>query len=71
VSGFLSIRPQKGTAIQGAINAGIEGLTRGLALQLAPVRVNCVSPGLVMTEMYDGLDGDSRKSMFKGRLLAA
>jgi len=37
VSGFLSIRPQKGAAIQSAINAALEGLTRGLALELAPV----------------------------------
>ena len=66
VSGFLSIRPKKGAAIQGAINAALEGLTRGLALELAPVRVNCVSPGLVMTEMYDGLAGDARQSMFDG-----
>ena len=66
VSGFLSIRPKKGAAIQGAINAALEGLTRGLALELAPVRVNCVSPGLVMTEMYDGLAGDARQSMFEG-----
>lgn len=66
VSGFLSIRPQKGAALQGAINAALEGLTRGLALELAPVRVNCVSPGLVRTELYDGLDGDARKAMFEG-----
>lgn len=66
VSGFLSIRPSKGAAIQGAINAALEGLTRGLALEFAPVRVNCVSPGLVMTELYDGLDGDARKAMFEG-----
>ncbi|MBY6089934.1 SDR family oxidoreductase [Maritimibacter alkaliphilus] len=66
VSGFLSVRPKPGAAIQGAINAGIEGLTRGLALELAPVRVNCISPGLIKTEMYDGLDGDGRKSMFDG-----
>jgi NAD(P)-dependent dehydrogenase (short-subunit alcohol dehydrogenase family) len=66
VSGFLSIRPTKGRAIQGAINAALEGLTRGLALELAPVRVNCVSPGLVMTEMYDGLAGDARQALFDG-----
>lgn len=65
-SGFLSIRPKAGTAIQGAINAGLEGLTRGLALEIAPTRVNCVSPGLIMTEMYDKLDGDQRKAMFEG-----
>ncbi|MCH4091136.1 SDR family oxidoreductase [Acetobacter sp.] len=66
VSGFLSIRPKKGAAIQGAINAALEGLTRGLALEFAPVRVNCVSPGLVMTELYDSLADDSRRAMFDG-----
>ena len=66
VSGFLSVRPKAGAAIQGAINAGIEGLTRGLALELAPIRVNCISPGLIKTEMYDTLDGDGRKTMFDG-----
>ncbi|MCJ2182541.1 SDR family oxidoreductase [Novosphingobium sp. 1949] len=66
VSGFLSIRPKKGAAIQSAINAGLEGLTRGLALELAPVRVNCVSPGLVMTPMLDGQGGDARQAMFEG-----
>ncbi|GKT33619.1 Short-chain dehydrogenase/reductase SDR like protein, partial [Aduncisulcus paluster] len=35
ISGFLSVRPKAGAAIQGAINAGLEGLTRGLALELA------------------------------------
>lgn len=65
-SGFLSIRPKAGAAIQGAINAALEGLTRGLALELAPIRINCVSPGLIMTEMYDSLEGDGRKSMFEG-----
>jgi hypothetical protein len=40
-SGFLSVRPRAGAAIQGAINAALEGSTRGLALEFAPVRVNC------------------------------
>lgn len=64
VSGFLSARPKPGTAILAALNAGLEGLTRGLAVEFAPVRVNCVSPGLVMTEMYDRLGEDGRKEMF-------
>lgn len=64
VSGFLSVRPRKGAAIQSAINAALEGLTRGLALELAPVRVNCLSPGLVKTEMIDALKNDTRKTMF-------
>lgn len=65
-SGFLSIRPKAGAAIQAAINAGLEGLTRGLALEFAPIRVNYVSPGLVETEMYGTLEGDGRRAMFEG-----
>ncbi|TPW27872.1 SDR family oxidoreductase [Martelella alba] len=65
-TGFLSARPKAGAAIQGAINAGMEGLARGLALEFAPVRVNCVAPGLIMTEMYDTLAGDGRQAMFEG-----
>lgn len=52
------MRPKAGAAIQGAINAALEGLTRGLALEFAPLRMNCVSPGLIMTEMYESLAGD-------------
>ncbi|WP_102223472.1 SDR family oxidoreductase [Acidimangrovimonas sediminis] len=66
ISGTLSTRPKPGTALQGAINAGLEGLTRGLAVELAPLRVNCIAPGLVKTEMVDTLDGDGRKAMFEG-----
>ena len=47
VSGFLSIRPRPNSAIVGAANGPLESLTRGLALELAPVRVNCVSSGII------------------------
>ncbi|WP_299178147.1 hypothetical protein [uncultured Brevundimonas sp.] len=43
VSGFLSVRPGA-WVLQGAINAALESLARGLALELSPVRVNAVSP---------------------------
>ena len=35
----------------GAANGALESLARALALELAPVRVNCVSPGIVDTPM--------------------
>src|SRR5258707_2963987 len=44
-SGVLSQRPGTGMPILGAVNAAVEGLGRALALELAPVRVNVVSPG--------------------------
>jgi signal transduction histidine kinase len=47
VSGFLSKRPSATAVLQGAINAALEGLVRGLALEFAPLRVNAVSPGVI------------------------
>lgn len=64
VSGFLSVRPSKTSVLQGAINAALESLARGLALELAPVRVNTVSPGMVDTPLWGKLPGDARKAMF-------
>ncbi|WP_112663551.1 SDR family oxidoreductase [Microvirga flavescens] len=52
VSGFLSVRPSKTAALQGAINAALEALGRGLALELAPIRVNTASPGFVDTPLW-------------------
>lgn len=66
VSGFLSVRPSRTSVLQGAINAALESLARGLALELAPVRVNTVSPGLINTSMWDKLPEASRKAMFDG-----
>jgi NAD(P)-dependent dehydrogenase (short-subunit alcohol dehydrogenase family) len=44
ISGSLSERPSALSVLQGAINAGLDTLARGLALELAPVRVNSGSP---------------------------
>ena len=64
VSGFLSHRPSAGAVLQGAINAAIEALARGLALERAPVRVNTVSPGLIDTPLWQGMREDDRAAMF-------
>lgn len=66
VSGFLSVRPSASSVLQGAINAALEALTRGLALELAPVRVNAVSPGLVETPLWSGMAAEKREAMFAG-----
>ena len=39
-----------------AYGSAVEGLARGLAVDLAPVRVNAVSPGAVRTELFAGLE---------------
>ncbi|WP_313606899.1 SDR family oxidoreductase [Rhizobium sp.] len=65
ISGFLSERPSASSVLQGAINAALESLGRGLALELSPVRVNSVSPGLIDTPLWSKMEDESRKSMFE------
>lgn len=64
ISGFLSQRPSATAALQGAINAALEALARGLALERAPVRFNTVSPGLVDTPLYAKMSQADRQAMF-------
>ena len=52
IAGFLATRPSGQRALMGAINAALESLVQGLALELKPVRVNAVSPAMVDTEMW-------------------
>ncbi len=51
VSGGAAVRPRPGRAVVAAACAALETLTAVLAQELAPVRVNCISPGLIDTPM--------------------
>jgi NAD(P)-dependent dehydrogenase (short-subunit alcohol dehydrogenase family) len=59
MSGAYSTRPVPGASTLAAIQAGLEGLARGLAVDLSPIRVNAVSPGLTDTPLIRGLFGDA------------
>jgi NAD(P)-dependent dehydrogenase (short-subunit alcohol dehydrogenase family) len=64
-SGVLSRRPSAGTTGLGAVNAAVEALARGLAVELAgQARVNCISPGMVATEAYAAMPEADRKGMY-------
>ena len=63
VSGFLSIRPRPASAIVGAANGALESLARSLALELAPVRVNAVSPGIIDTPIRAAMPEAARQEM--------
>jgi NAD(P)-dependent dehydrogenase (short-subunit alcohol dehydrogenase family) len=63
-NGMLAHRPMKGMPIVSASAMAAEGLALGLAVDLAPVRVNCVCPGLIETELFDRY-GEGRKEMLK------
>lgn len=64
-SGYLSVRPNTSSVVQGAINAAVEALGRGLALELSPVRVNTVSPGLTVTPLWNKLPEADREAMYR------
>src|SRR4051794_40049610 len=63
VSGFLSIRPRPNSAIVSAANGALESLARALALELAPVRVNAVSPGIIDTPIRAAMLEEARREM--------
>jgi NAD(P)-dependent dehydrogenase (short-subunit alcohol dehydrogenase family) len=63
VSGYLSIRPRPNAAIVAAANGALESLARALALELAPVRVNAVSPGIIDTPIRAAMPEAARLEM--------
>jgi NAD(P)-dependent dehydrogenase (short-subunit alcohol dehydrogenase family) len=51
-TGVSAAKSGPGWSLTAGVTAGIAGAARGLALDLAPLRVNCIAPGLVKTEMW-------------------
>ncbi|KAK4893161.1 hypothetical protein LTR27_008501 [Elasticomyces elasticus] len=70
-SGTGAMNPGKTASIGGALNAGLFTMTQGLALELADkrIRVNCVVPGIVATELWDKMgtigSGDEQNQKLK------
>ena len=54
-----------GTAGLAAINGGIAAMARTLARELAPIRVNVLSPGLVDTPAYSWMGETERRAFFE------
>ncbi|WP_079110041.1 SDR family oxidoreductase [Streptomyces roseifaciens] len=64
MSGAASVRPPAAAPAYVACNAAIEGLGRGLAVELAPVRVNVVSPGTVDGNLWAQRPAEVREASF-------
>jgi NAD(P)-dependent dehydrogenase (short-subunit alcohol dehydrogenase family) len=56
--GVRAHRPAKGAPLSTAFAGAIEHLTMGLAVDLAPVRVNAVCPGVILTEVWDSVPAE-------------
>jgi NAD(P)-dependent dehydrogenase (short-subunit alcohol dehydrogenase family) len=64
-TGIAGQRPQKGWVIAASVCGTIEALTRALAVELAPIRVNAVSPGVVRTNLWQSMSAPDRERLFE------
>ena len=66
-TGTVSERPIQGWGAPAGFATGLHGVTRAMALDLAPLRVVLVSPGAVDTELWNtlGLNEDQKQGMIK------
>jgi NAD(P)-dependent dehydrogenase (short-subunit alcohol dehydrogenase family) len=63
-TGTVGQRPLPGAALAAAGAGAAEGLVRGLAAELAPVRVNAVRAGAIRTPLWDGVPEPQREAVF-------
>ena len=64
-SGLASMRPRSGWSLGASICSAMEGLTRALAVELAPIRVNVVAPGMVKTPLWANVPEADREVLFQ------
>jgi NAD(P)-dependent dehydrogenase (short-subunit alcohol dehydrogenase family) len=63
-SGVAAFKPAVGYLGVAVTNGAVDFLTRSLALELGPVRVNSISPGVVDTGAWDALGADGKEAYF-------
>jgi NAD(P)-dependent dehydrogenase (short-subunit alcohol dehydrogenase family) len=64
-NGAAGLRPHKGWTVAASICGAMEALTRALAVELAPIRVNAVCPGVVRTELWRDMSAFDRDAMYQ------
>jgi NAD(P)-dependent dehydrogenase (short-subunit alcohol dehydrogenase family) len=63
LTGGAAIRPRPGIAMVTATFAALESLSTALALELGPIRVNTLRPGVIDTDMWSFLDESARDKL--------
>jgi NAD(P)-dependent dehydrogenase (short-subunit alcohol dehydrogenase family) len=64
-TGVAGQRPHKGWVVAASVCGTIEALTRALAVELAPIRVNAVSPGVVRTALWQSMSSAEREQLYE------
>lgn len=68
LSGTASRTALMHTAGLAAVNGAITQMGQTLAMELAPLRVNVISPGLIDTPAYDHLSNDAKAALFSSMI---
>jgi len=63
MSGVSAWRPRPGGSVGSASCGAIEAFARSLAIDLAPIRVNTIAPGLIDTPLIDALVGERKHDL--------
>jgi NAD(P)-dependent dehydrogenase (short-subunit alcohol dehydrogenase family) len=64
-TGIAGQRPRKGWVIAASVCGTIEAMTRALAVELATIRVNAVSPGVVRTNLWQTMSASERERLYE------
>jgi NAD(P)-dependent dehydrogenase (short-subunit alcohol dehydrogenase family) len=64
-AGVAAFKIQPGTLAVAITNGAADTLTRSLAVELAPIRVNALSPGVIDTGAWDALGDERKAAMFE------
>jgi NAD(P)-dependent dehydrogenase (short-subunit alcohol dehydrogenase family) len=64
-TGVAKDRPGAGWAVAASICGAVAALTKALAVELAPIRVNAVAPGVVRSPLWSRMDTDERERMYR------
>lgn len=63
-SGIVGWRPKPGTVVKGTANAALASLVTHLAVELAPLRVNAIAPGITDSGTWDQLPDERRRALY-------
>jgi NAD(P)-dependent dehydrogenase (short-subunit alcohol dehydrogenase family) len=63
-SGSGATRPQPTWTVAASVCGATEALTRALAVELAPIRVNAVAPGVVRSNLWSGMSEEDRAALY-------
>lgn len=65
ISGTANARPGVGWSVASAICGAMEGFVRAMAVELAPIRVNAVVPGVIRTNLWDSMPAEQREGLYQ------